>query len=97
MEPDPNECGGDPHQGAATPDVITARTPAEADALPCPGTAHNTTADHSIATNVLWPLTVILGNIARRVERHRAAERSLTTPETRREAGSDPEPRGEVA
>lgn len=75
MEPDPNECGGDPHQGAATPGVIAARTPVETDALPCPGIAHDTTSpDQLIATHVLWPLTVVLGEIARRISRRAREE-----------------------
>ena len=45
----------------------------------------------------LWPLVTILGDIAVRVTNQRADERASETPETRREAGSDPEPRGEVA
>ncbi len=51
----------------------------------------------SICADPLWALTVILGDIADRVERHRAAEHVLQTPETRRAAGSDPAPPGEVA
>ncbi len=75
MAPDPNECGGDPHLGAATPSVIAARTPAETDALPCPGIAHDTTSlEDNIATDVLWPLTVVLGDIARRVSRRAREE-----------------------
>lgn len=42
------------------------------------------------ATDPLWPLTVILGDIARRVERHRAAEHTQCSPETRRGTGGDP-------
>ncbi len=45
----------------------------------------------------LWPLTVILGDVARRVERQRAAEHTETSPETRRSAGSDPVAPGETA
>ncbi len=75
MPGEPRVGGGDSHQGAATPGVIAARTPAEADALPCPGTAHNTTSlDHAIETNVLWPLTVVLGDIALRVSRRAGEE-----------------------
>jgi len=75
MPGESRECGGDPHQGAATPGVIAARTPAEADALPSPGTAHDTTsAEHPIAANVLWPLTVVLGDIALRVSRRAQEE-----------------------
>ena len=72
---EPRECGGDHHQGVAAPDVIAARTPAEADALPCPGTAHDTTSpDQLITTHVLWPLTVVLGDIARRLSRRAREE-----------------------
>ena len=76
MQREPKGCGGDQHQGAATPDVIAARTPAEADALPCPGTAHDTTPlDHVTATDVLWPLVVTLGDIAQRVTQRARDER----------------------
>lgn len=52
---------------------------------------------HDVATSPLWPLTVILGDIARRVERQRANEHTQTSPETRRSAGSDPAALGETA
>ncbi len=52
---------------------------------------------HDAATSPLWPLTVILGDVARRVERQRAAEHTETSPETRRSAGSDPAAPGETA
>lgn len=45
----------------------------------------------------LWSLTCILADVARRVERRRAAEYSLETPETRRAAGGDPAACGEAA
>ena len=48
------------------------------------------------AADPLWPLTVTLGDIARRVERRRAPEQSQDSPETRRAAGGDPAARREV-
>lgn len=55
--------------------------------------------DHppTTAADPLWGLTCILGDVAQRIERHRAAEHVLQTPETRRAAGSDPAAAGEVA
>ncbi|MDP9411667.1 MAG: hypothetical protein M3P70_14465 [Actinomycetota bacterium] len=52
---------------------------------------------HDVATSPLWPLTVILGDIARRVERQRATKHTETSPETRHSAGSDPAAPGETA
>ena len=45
----------------------------------------------------LWPLTVILGDVARRLERQRATTHTETSPETRRGAGTDPVSGGEAA
>jgi len=45
----------------------------------------------------LWPLTVVLGEIARRIERHRTAEHGDPTTETRRTAGDEPAAREEAA
>ena len=57
-----------------------------------------TTPKHQdAADSPLWPLTCILGDIARRVERERAAGQTQETPETRRGAGSDPAARGGAA
>ncbi len=42
------------------------------------------------ATDPLWGLTCVLGEIAVRVTRRRAAEHGDGTPDTRRGAGSDP-------
>ncbi len=50
-----------------------------------------------VCTHPLWALTVVLGDVARRVERHRAAEQTETSPETRRSPGSDPAAPGETA
>ena len=75
----PNNCGGDQHRGAATPQVIAARTPAETGALPCPGTAKDTPQPSlSITTHPLWPLVVTLGEIAQRVSRRANEERTNT-------------------
>ncbi len=52
---------------------------------------------HDVVTSPLWPLTVILGDVARRVDRQRAAEYTEISPETRRSAGSDPAAPGETA
>ncbi|MDP9355371.1 MAG: hypothetical protein M3Q71_17550 [Chloroflexota bacterium] len=52
---------------------------------------------HDAAASPLWPLTVILGDVARRVERQRAAEHTEASPETRHSAGSDPAAPGETA
>lgn len=41
-------------------------------------------------THPLWGLITILGDIATRIERQRAAEQTEESPETRRGAGSDP-------
>ncbi len=56
----------------------------------------NTSAPNPVA-HPLWGLTVVLGDIARRVERHRATEHTETSPETRSSAGSDPAAPGETA
>jgi len=45
----------------------------------------------------LWPLVVILGEIADRVVRERAAAETEISPETRIGAGSDPLARGDGA
>ena len=50
-----------------------------------------------VTAGPLWPLTLILGDIAARVERRKAEEHADTSSETRRGAGSDPAPRGEAA
>jgi hypothetical protein len=49
-----------------------------------------------ILTHPLWGLTVVLGDIATRIERRRATEHTEDTPETRRRAGNDPTATGEV-
>ena len=49
------------------------------------------------ATDPLWGLTCVLGDIAVRVTRRRAAEQAKQTPETRRGAGSDPVSGGEAS
>ena len=46
--------------------------------------------DRDATASPLWPLTVILGDVATRLERQRAAEQTHGSPETRRGAGSDP-------
>jgi len=49
-------------------------------------------------TDPPWPLVSILGDIAQRIEGHRAAEHVLWTPDTRRTAGGNPAARtGEAA
>lgn len=53
-------------------------------------------ATPAASTDALWGVTCVLGDIARRVARRRAAEHATETPETRRGAGSDPLPRGEA-
>ncbi|MDP9359290.1 MAG: hypothetical protein M3R02_29195 [Chloroflexota bacterium] len=58
--------------------------------------AEISTPPHIPAGHPLWPLTVILGDVARRIERQRAAEHTETSPETRRVAGSDPAAPGET-
>ena len=75
----PDECGGDLDVGAGTPAETAARTPAETGALPCPGTAHDTTPlEHTKTTDVLWPLVVMLGDIAQRVtQRAREEQHNL--------------------
>jgi len=45
----------------------------------------------------LWPLTVILGDVARRLERQRATTHTETSPETRTGAGADPAAPGQVS
>ena len=73
----PNNCGGDQHRGAATPQVIAARTPVETGALPCPGTAKDTAQSSPlITTHPLWPLVVTLGEIARRVSQRAHQEQN---------------------
>ncbi len=59
--------------------------------------AEITTSAPNPAVHPLWGLTVVLGDVARRVERQRAAEHTETSPETRRSAGSDPAAPGETA
>jgi hypothetical protein len=49
------------------------------------------------AADPWWAVTSVLGDIATRITRRRAAEHTAETPETRRGAGSDPVPRGERA
>lgn len=49
-----------------------------------------------IIAHPLWGLTMILGDIATRVERQRSSEQTEDSPETRRGAGSDPTAGGEV-
>ena len=51
----------------------------------------------AVISHPLWPVTVILGEIAQRVERQRAGEHVETSPETRHHAGSDPTAPGEAA
>ncbi len=48
------------------------------------------------AADPWWAVTCVLGDIAGRIARRRAAEHAIETPETRRGAGSDPLPRGEA-
>ena len=69
-------CGGDQEPGAATPDVIAARTPVEANALPLPGEPHDSTPEQSITSDVLWPLVTVLGRVALRISRRTATERA---------------------
>ncbi len=51
--------------------------------------------ESTASTDALWAVTTVLGDIAVRVARRRAAEHATETPETRCGAGSDPLPRGE--
>lgn len=69
MQRDSRADGGDQHQGVSAPRVIAART--SEDALPLPGYPHHTISPNlPIATDPLWPLLTVLGDIARRVSRH---------------------------
>lgn len=69
MGRDPRAGGGGQHQGVRAPRVIAART--SEDALPLPGDSHLTTSSNNpIATDPLWPLVTVLGDIARRVSQH---------------------------
>jgi hypothetical protein len=43
-----------------------------------------------VVVGPLWPLTVVLGEIACRLERNRADTHTQDSPETRHAAGSDP-------
>ena len=49
------------------------------------------------ASDPLWALTCVLGDIAVRVSRRKADARTAETPETRRGAGSDPVSGGEAS
>lgn len=68
MRRDPRDGGGQ-RQGVRAPCLTAART--SEDAQPLPGNPHlTTTSDDSTATDPLWPLVTVLGDIARRVSRH---------------------------
>ncbi len=54
-------------------------------------------ANLAATSHPLWPMTVILGDIAQRLERQRASEQVERSPETRCAAGSDPLASGEAA
>jgi len=70
--------GGGQHQGVGAPRLTTART--SEDAQPLPGDPHlTTTQDDRTATDPLWPLMTVLGDIARRVSRH-AREDPVSEP-----------------
>jgi len=45
---------------------------------------------NDIVVGPLWPLTVVLGEIACRLERNRADMHTQDSPETRHVVGSDP-------
>lgn len=79
MPSEPRTGGGDRHQGVSAPRVIAART--SEDAQPLPGDPHlTTTLDDSTATDPLWPLVTVLGDIARRVCRHAGDAAVATAP-----------------
>ncbi len=60
-------------------------------------TAKYPDANPAATSHPLWPMTVILGDIAQRLERQRASEQVERSPETRCAAGSDPLASGEAA
>ena len=77
----PLEYGGDLSTGVGAPVETAARTPTEASALPCPGTPQITSLTQPpIASDPLWPLTLVLGDIAGRVARRAAQEHKSPVP-----------------
>ena len=54
-------------------------------------------ADREAMASPLWPLVVILGDVARRVKRHRLAEQAEANPDAGSAGGGDPAARGEAA
>ena len=67
--PEPKAGGGDHHRGAATPRVITARTVETAQPDSTGDPHHTTFPIESTVSDPLWPLVVVLGDIARRASR----------------------------
>ncbi len=53
--------------------------------------------EEATSASPLWPLAVVLGEIACRIERHRMAEHSTPPSEKRCAAGSCPAAREEAA
>ncbi len=54
-------------------------------------------ANLAVASHPLWPMTVILGDIAQRLKRQRASQHVEISPETCRTTGNDPLAPGEAA
>lgn len=74
------EGDGDPQRGAVTPHGITARTVETAQPDSTGDPHHTTSPIELIVSDPLWPLVVVLGDIARRASTRVSDQPTGTSP-----------------
>ncbi len=76
MTHDSRAGGGDQTRGATTPRLIAARTVETAPPENTGGPHDTTSYDRPVTSDPLWPLIIVLGDIARRIRQRANSDRS---------------------